>query len=148
MRLDNDATHLADAQSRRKEAAKKEKGVFRGPAIASPRCAAPNPGRLSLVGFLDDRVDFLDDRTKKVGMHLLRGNTGLRTRPNCWKSRSCIRFWPSFASSPKNLLVKAIASPRCAAPNPGREAAPPAPLLIRYVYIHCERESGDIPLPN
>ena len=30
MRLDNDATHLADAQSRRKETAKKEKGVFRG----------------------------------------------------------------------------------------------------------------------
>jgi hypothetical protein len=30
MRLDNDATHLADAQSRRKETAKGEKGVFRG----------------------------------------------------------------------------------------------------------------------
>jgi len=30
MRLDNDATHLADAQSRRKETAQKEKGVFRG----------------------------------------------------------------------------------------------------------------------
>ncbi len=57
MRLDNDATHLvdrhsdnaaahlADAQSECKEAAKKEKRIFRGPAIASPRCAAPIPGK-------------------------------------------------------------------------------------------------------
>jgi hypothetical protein len=40
MRLDNDATHLADAQSRRKETAKKGKGIFRD-ALLHPPDARP-----------------------------------------------------------------------------------------------------------
>jgi hypothetical protein len=42
MRLDNDATHLADAQSRRKETAKREKGVF-GTRFCIPRMRGPEP---------------------------------------------------------------------------------------------------------
>src|SRR5216684_1187469 len=44
MRLDNDATHLADAQSRRKEMAKREKEVFRG--HPEPRQRTPSSALL------------------------------------------------------------------------------------------------------
>src|SRR5207247_9755455 len=45
MRPVNAAVAPTCGQTGRKESAKREKGVFRGPAIASPGCAAPNPGK-------------------------------------------------------------------------------------------------------
>ena len=71
MRLDNDATHLADAQSRRKEAATGEKEVFGDPLLHPPdarphtspklvelaNLAFPETGEQLLPGASHDALD-------------------------------------------------------------------------------------------
>jgi hypothetical protein len=52
------------------------------------------------------RVGFLDDRTKMMDMHLLRGKARLRQHPNCRQCSSCMRFWSSFVSFAKTYPCK------------------------------------------
>ena len=53
MRLDNDATHLADAQSRRQEAATEEKEVFGDPLLHPPEARPRTPAKGFVPGLPD-----------------------------------------------------------------------------------------------